>query len=190
MTDAAIASHSFRARLARVVDSRRFQRLVIALILVNAVTLGLETSATAMALAGPVLIAIDTGVLAVFVAELAMKLYVQRLSFFRSGWNIFDFVVVGIALVPASGPFSVLRALRILRVLRLMSVVPQMRQVVGALVQAIPGMASIVAVLLLVFYVASVLATKLFGTHPDPNLQEWFGTIGASMYSLFQIMTL
>ena len=84
-------------------------------------------------------------------------------------------MVVGIALVPASGPFSVLRALRILRVLRLMSVVPQMRQVVGALVQAIPGMASIVAVLLLVFYVASVLATKLFGTHPDPNLQEWLG---------------
>lgn len=192
MTEAAVDARpeSFRARVGRLVESRAFQRLVIALILVNAVTLGLETSATAMALAGSVLVALDKAILAVFVAELAMKLYAQRLGFFRSGWNLFDFAVVGIALVPATGPFSVLRALRILRVLRLMSVVPQMRQVVGALVQAIPGMASIIAVLLLVFYVASVLATKLFGSHPDPSMQEWFGTIGASMYSLFQIMTL
>jgi voltage-gated sodium channel len=188
--EAALPSDSLRARAARLVESRVFQRTIIALILINAVTLGLETSATAMAVAGPVLIAIDKTILGVFVVELLLKGYAQRWAFFRSGWNIFDFLIVAIALVPATGPLSVLRALRILRVLRLLSVVPQMRQVVGALVQAIPGMASIIAVLMLVFYVAAVLATKLFGTHPDPNLQEWFGTIGASMYSLFQIMTL
>jgi voltage-gated sodium channel len=77
-----------------------------------------------------------------------------------------------------------------LRVLRLISVVPQMRRVVSAIGYSIPGMVSVVGVLGLIFYVAAVLATKLFGVHPDPNMQEWFGTISASAYTLFQIMTL
>ena len=130
-----------------------------------------------------------------FVAELVAKLIVYRWRFFRSGWNVFDFIIVGISLVPASGNLSVLRALRILRVLRLLSVVPDLRKVIEALLRAVPGMSSIVAVLMLVFYVSAVLSTKLFGleVHPDDtagDMQEWFGTIGASMYSLFQIMTL
>jgi voltage-gated sodium channel len=177
-------------RLRWLVEWPWTQRFIAAIICINAVTLGLETSETAMAAAGDVLIAIDRAILMVFVVELVAKLLVYRLGFFRSGWNIFDFIIVGISLVPAGGNLSVLRALRILRVLRLLSVVPQMRKVVEALLTAIPGMMSIVAVLFLVFYVSSVLATKLFGTHPDPNMQEWFGTIGSSMYSLFQIMTL
>lgn len=139
-----------------------------------------------MEAAGGLLVAIDRIVLAIFVFEMLAKLAVYRLGFFRSGWNIFDFTIVGIALIPAAGPLTVLRALRILRVLRLLSVVPQMRSVVTALVGALPGMGSIAAVMSLIFYVGSVLATKLFGaTFPD-----WFGSIGASAYSLFQIMTL
>jgi voltage-gated sodium channel len=105
---------------------------------------------------------------------------------FRDGWNTFDFLIVAIAWLPATGPLAVLRALRIMRVLRLLSVVPQMRAVVGALFHALPGMGSIVAVLSLIFYVASVMATKLFG----PGFPDLFGSIGASMYSLFQVMTL
>ncbi len=99
---------------------------------------------------------------------------------------MFDFAIVGIALVPASEAFSVLRALRILRVLRLISAVPRMRQVVQGLLGAIPGIGAIMALLLLVFYVCAVIATKLFAT----AFPEWFGHIGASMFSLFQIMTL
>ena len=83
-----------------------------------------------------------------------------------------------------------MRALRVLRVLRLLSVVPQLRRVVIAIGHSIPGMASVVGILCLIFYVASVLATKLFGAHSDPNMQEWFGSISASAYTLFQIMTL
>ena len=182
-------------RLRRLVESPRTQKVIAGLILLNAVTLGLETSATAMAHAGSLLYAIDRAVLAVFVVELLAKLIVYRISFFKSGWNIFDFIIVGISLIPASGNLSVLRALRILRVLRLLSVIPQMRRVVQALLDAIPGMGSIMAVLMLVFYVSSVLATKLFGlpVHAEDTagvMQEWFGTIGRSMYSLFQIMTL
>ena len=77
-----------------------------------------------------------------------------------------------------------------MRVLRLISVVPQLRRVVSAIGYSIPGMVSVVGVLGLIFYVASVLATKLFGIHPDPFMQEWFGSVGASAYTLFQIMTL
>ncbi|MDO8838038.1 MAG: ion transporter [Parvibaculum sp.] len=177
---------TFRARVAALTERPLFQHFVTAVILVNAVTLGLETSASAMAAAGPVLIALDRIALSIFVVELALKLFASRARFFRDGWNIFDFIIVGIALVPAAGPFSVLRALRILRVLRLLSVVPSLRKVIASLIGALPGMGSIIAVLFLVFYVGAVLATKLFGQ----SFPDWFGTIGGSMYSLFQIMTL
>ncbi len=187
MTDQAVAqSPSALDRLKLFVESSTVQRVIVALILINAVTLGLETSETAMAAAGGLLVAIDKAILAVFVVELLTKLAVYRLGFFRSGWNVFDFVIVAIALIPASGPLSVLRALRILRVLRLLSVVPSMRRVVQALLDSLPGMGSVAGVLVLVMYVTAVLTTKLFGdTHP-----EYFGTIGGSVYTLFQIMTL
>ena len=195
MTTGEIAENGAIGWLRRLLESVGFQRFIIGLICFNAATLGLETSRAAMAAAGDWLVAIDRVILGVFVAEIVAKLVVYRWRFFRSGWNLFDFVIVGISLVPASGNLSVLRALRILRVLRLLSVVPDLRKVIEALLRAVPGMSSIVAVLMLVFYVSAVLSTKLFGldVHPDDtagNMQEWFGTIGASMYSLFQIMTL
>lgn len=175
-----------RARLRGLVEKRAFQLAVAALIVVNAVTLGLETSGAAMAAAGPLLVALDGAILAVFVAELLLKMAAYGWRFFRDPWNLFDSLVVGIALVPATGNLSILRALRVLRVLRLVSAVPSMRRVVAALLSAIPGMGSIVALLSLIYYVFSVMATKLYGA----RFPEWFGTLGDSAYSLFQIMTL
>ncbi|MFC4352378.1 ion transporter [Fodinicurvata halophila] len=175
-----------RNTLRRLVEHRRTQHFITALIVINAITLGLETSETAMARAGDLLVAADRAILSVFVLELLAKMTAYGWRFVRDPWNIFDTLVVGIALVPATGNLSVLRALRILRVMRLVSVVPSMRRVVGALLSAIPGMGSIVALLALVFYVFSVMATKLYGE----AFPEWFGTIGASAYTLFQIMTL
>jgi len=179
-----------RTRLAAFLESDRFTVALTALIVFNAATLGLETSATAIERFGTLLKAIDLVILLIFTVELAAKFYVYRWAFFRSGWNLFDLAIVSIAWLPATNGLSILRALRILRVLRLLSVVPQMRRVIGAIGHAIPGMISVIGVLGLVFYISSVLATKLFGQHPDPNMQEWFGTIGASAYTLFQIMTL
>ena len=177
--------------LKNLVESPRFTGFITTLIIINAITLGLETNSELMASeAGPVLTLIDSAILAVFTIEIILKLWAYRAAFFRSGWNIFDFTIVAISLIPASGPLSVLRAFRILRVLRLFSMVPQMRRVINALFHALPGMASVVSVLLIVFYVAAVLATKLFGTADNAELQIWFGSIGASMFTLFQIMTL
>ena len=172
--------------LRKFVESRVFNFSITLIIVINAITLGLETSPRAMSFAGPLLLAIDTAALGIFTLEISLKLWVYRSRFVRDGWNVFDFVIVAIAWLPAAGPLSVLRALRIMRVLRLVSVVPQMRTVVGALFRALPGMGAILAVLVLVFYVAAVMATKLFGE----SFPEWFGSIGAPMYSLFQIMTL
>lgn len=179
-----------RQQVSHWVESVGFVRFVTILILINAVTLGLETDADMIKKYGSILHFIDRIILILFTVELVLKFYAYRLDFFKSGWNVFDFLIVTIAWMPASGPLSVLRALRILRVLRLLSVVPQMRRVISALGHSIPGMASVVAVLCLLFYVSAVLATKLFGVHEDPNMQEWFGTIGASAFTLFQIMTL
>jgi len=180
----------FSQSIRQFVESNWFVGSITTLILINAITLGLETDKDIMASYGSVLGAIDFLILLIFTLELSLKLYVYRTDFFRSGWNLFDLAIVTIAWLPAGGPFSVIRALRILRVLRLLSVVPQLRRVIEAIGHSIPGMLSVVGVLSIVFYTSSVLATKLFGQHPDPQMQEWFGTIGASAYTLFQIMTL
>ena len=175
-----------RARLTTILLSDRWERFIVFLIMVNAVILGLETDAGIMADFGHVLVALDTVILGLFVIEIALRIYAFGWRFFTQPWSLFDFFVVGIALLPATGPLTVLRALRILRVLRLISVVPSLRRVVGGLVAALPGMGSIIGLLLLTFYIFAVMATKLYGaTFPD-----WFGTLGASFYTLFQVMTL
>ena len=175
-----------RIRLKAFIEQPRVQNGIIVLILINAAILGLETSPGIMSRAGEALRFLDHLILAAFVAEISIRLFVHRLSFWRDPWSIFDFTVVAIALVPAAGPFAVLRALRVLRVLRLLTMVPSMRRVVGSLLSAIPGLASIALVLLIMYYVFAVIATNLFAdTFPD-----WFGTLGRSLYTLFQVMTL
>ncbi len=180
------ATPPWRQRLGAWLDRAAVQHGVLALIIVNAVVLGMETSASLVAAYGPLLAALDRTILAVFVAEIALRLYVHRGAFFRDPWSVFDFTVVAIALVPATGQFAVLRALRVLRVLRILTIVPSMRRVVGGLLAAIPGLSSIAAVLALVFYVFAVITTNLFGA----SFPDWFGTLGRSLYTLFQVMTL
>ena len=189
-TESQSSISGFRAKVEHFVEHPYFTAFVTILILINAVTLGLETDRDIMSAIGAQLRVFDTIILLVFTVELLLKFYAYRLSFFRSGWNWFDLIIVGIAWIPTSGNLSVMRALRVLRVLRLISVVPQMRRVISAIGHSIPGMISVVGVLGLIFYVSSVLATRLFGMHQDPNMQEWFGSISASAYTLFQIMTL
>lgn len=176
----------WRVRLAARIERPAVQRVLIALIVVNAITLGLETSPAVTSQWGGLLSAIDRAILAVFVVEIGLRLAAHGGRFFRDPWSVFDFVVVAIALLPAAGPFSVLRALRVLRVLRLLTMVPSMRRVVGALLSAIPGMGSVFGVMALIFYVASVMATQLFGD----SFPEFFGSLGGSAYTLFQVMTL
>lgn len=179
-----------RGKVARFIEQKAFVHFITAVICINAITLGVETNHAVMEHIGKSMHALDSLFILIFVVEILLKLFVYRLNFFRAGWNVFDFLIVGISVVPASGALSILRAFRIFRILRLLSVVPQMRRVVSALLISIPGMTSIISVLMLIFYVGAVLATQLFGQHDALEMQNMFGTIGKSMYTLFQIMTL
>ncbi len=177
---------NWRIRLKNFIEAARFQRFIISLILLNAVILGLLTDAHITQLIGTTLETIDSIIIAVFVIEICLRLAVHRWAFFRDPWSVFDFLIVSISLIPASGPFEVLRALRVLRVLRLLTMVPSMRRVVAGMIKAIPGLGSVGAIMSILFYVAAVMSTNLFGE----SFPEWFGSLGASAYTLFQIMTL
>jgi len=177
---------TFRNRTAIFMDRPLVRNVIIGVIIFNAIILGLETSDVVMGRWGPLIYALDTACLVIFVIEIGAKLFAHRLRFFASGWNIFDFTIVAIALVPAGQTLSVLRALRILRVLRVVSAAPRLRRVVEGFVTALPGMGSVFLLMAMIFYIGAVISTKLFGdAFPD-----WFGTLGLSAYTLFQIMTL
>ncbi|MEQ9239950.1 ion transporter [Roseovarius indicus] len=177
---------TLRDRAGAFIDRPLVRNFILGVILFNAAILGLETSDMAMARAGGLITLLDSICLAIFVIEIVIKLFARGGGFFRDGWNIFDFVIVAISLIPAAQGLSVLRALRILRLLRVLSVTPSLRRVVEGLMSALPGMASVFLLMGIIFYIGSVMATKLFGD----SFPEWFGTLGRSAYSLFQIMTL
>ena len=159
---------------------------LIAVILFNALLLGLETSTSVMSQFGEVIKVLDTVCLCIFIVELLLKLFAYRITFFKSGWNIFDFLIVVISLAPNAQIFSVLRALRIFRVLRVVSAAPRLRRVVEGFITALPGMASVFLLMAIIFYIGAVITTRLFGA----SFPDWFGSLGLSAYSLFQIMTL
>lgn len=175
-----------RRRLFHLVQAPRFANFILGVIFFNAVILGMQTATETLASWQGTLYVLDKICLAIFVVELIIRLYVWRGRFFTDPWSIFDLVVVAIALVPASGPLAVLRAFRVLRVLRMLTIVPSMRRVVSALLGALPGLGAIAMLLMLIYYVFAVIATDLFGD----KFPDWFGSIGLSLYTLFQVMTL
>lgn len=169
-----------------LIESKRFEQIIVTLIALNAISLGLETSQNLSREVRDLLFWFDKAFLTCFVFEILAKAWVYRLKFFADPWRCFDFAVVGIALVPASGPLSILRSLRILRTLRMISVVPSLRRVVNGLLVALPGLGGVSIIMILVFYVGAVISTRLFGD----AFPQWFGDVWLSSYSLFQVMTL
>lgn len=180
------AQESIVARAGAWVESAPVQKFITALIIINAVILGMETSPGVVAAVGPLIAALDHAILAVFVVEIAARMAYRRGAFFKDGWSLFDLAVVAIALAPTSPGLAVLRALRVLRVLRLITVLPKLKMIVSALLSSLPGLAMIMLLQSLLFYVGAVISTKMFGQ----SFPEWFGTLGASLYTLFQVMTL
>ena len=173
-------------KICLLAEHPKAHRFILGVIVFNALELGLATSPWLVERAGGLLSALDACCLTLFVMEILMKLVVRRFSFFMSGWNIFDFLVVSVSLVPGSGPLTILRALRILRVLRLFAKLPRLRLIVESVLQSLPSIGWICVLLFMLFYIFAVLTTSLFGK----EFSEWFGSIGASMYTLFQVLTL
>ncbi len=173
-------------RLQRLVEEPWFQGLVFGLIIVNALILGAETFDQFDAATGAWLGAADRLIIYAFVAEVGLRIVAYRADFFKNGWNLFDFGVILISLLAATSGLGALRAFRVLRILRVITVIPRMRVVVSALLDAIPGIASVGVVLALIIYVFSVIGASLYGdAHP-----ALFGDVFKAMYTLFQVMTL
>ena len=176
--------------LADIVFGDAFRYAIMVLIVVNAIVIGLQTSERITAQWGDLLRVIDRTILFVFIGELALRLIADARRSVGSAWFWFDVFVVAVALAPLPGNLSVIRTLRVLRVLRLLSVSQKMQRVVAGLLNAIPGMATVMGVLAIVFYVFAVFATETFGDSDAEGAQEYFGTLGRSLFTLFQIMTL
>jgi voltage-gated sodium channel len=177
---------TWRGRIEQFINHPTIQHFLVFLIVVNAAILGIETNHSVMAAWGDELFMLDHAILGIFIAEIVLLIAARGFSFFKDAWSVFDFIVVGIALIPASGSLSVLRALRVLRVLRLINKVESMRKVVGGLLSSLPGLGSVFGLIMIIFYVASVIATNLF--HKD--FPDWFGDLSTSAFTLFQVMTL
>ncbi|MEE2692871.1 MAG: ion transporter [Pseudomonadota bacterium] len=176
-----------RETVKKLVESRGFQTLVLGLIVVNAIVLGADTlPAVRDSSLQPAFGAIDRVIIYAFTVEVGLRLFAFRGSYFKSGWNVFDFLIVLVSLFATSSGLSAIRAFRVLRVLRVVTIIPRMRTVVAALLEAIPGIASVGVVLLLIDYVFAVIGASLYG----PEHPEIFGDVFAAMYTLFQVMTL
>jgi voltage-gated sodium channel len=173
-------------RICKVVYTPFVSNFVLIVILINAVVLGLETSPDIHGKFGRFLRIVDQLCLIVFCVELLMKMICEKFRFFLSAWNLFDFVIVGISVVPGANHLSVLRALRILRAMRLITKLPKLRIIAESIIHALPSIGWISILLIIIFYIFAVLSTTLFGV----KFHDWFGNIGASMYTLFQMLTL
>ncbi|MFT7859673.1 MAG: ion transporter [Sulfurimonas sp.] len=173
-------------RVQNFVELDSFKNFIIGLIILNGITMGFETSQELTLNYGGAFELFNNFVITVFTIEILLRTYAYRVAFFKDAWSIFDFIIVAISLVPASAGFGIFRILRVLRLFRLITVVPQMRKIVAALLGVIPGMLSIIGLMGLVFYIFAIMATNLYGE----KFPQWFGDLGASFYTLFQVMTL
>ncbi len=173
-------------RIKTFVECRYFQSAVLLVIVFNAVLFGLQTSSAIVAQCGTWLSRLDGFCLVVFTCELILKIIVYNRRFCRDPWNVFDFVIVAVSFVPDMGMFSSVRLFRVLRVFKLISGVRSMRVILSAIIKSLPGVGWASFLLGLVYYVYGILATNIFGS----RFPDWFGSLGKSVYSLFQIMTL
>ena len=175
---------------ARIVGMRTFDGVVIAMILVTAVGLGVDTHPGMRARFGDLIGWAYQAALVVFILEAGIKLtavapHFQR--YFRDGWNLFDFTVLVLALVPDAGQFALIaRLARLLRVLRLITVVPQLRVIVSTLIRSLPGLGHVMLLLFVIYYVYAVAGVHLFREH-DPVHWE---SLGVALLTLFRVMTL
>ena len=180
-------------RCARIAGSGRFQGFIVAVIVANAIVLGLQTYDAIERDAGDLLVTLDHVFLGVFVVELVIRIlaYGPRLrgyrDFFREGWNVFDFVVIGAAFLPGLREnATLLRLIRLLRVVRVVSVLPDLRVLVRGMVRSLLPIGTMAIVGVLLLYVYGMVGWILF----HEELPAEWGTIGDSMLTLFVVMTL
>lgn len=186
MTPEAAQDEETPTRLRAFFESALYQNAILLIIIVNALVLAIGAAPETTQGWSILLEALDLAFLCVYVVEITLKVVAYGRAFFRDGWNWFDVIVIGLALLPATDGMTVLRMLRILRVLRVISVLPSLRRIVEAAIRALPGMGSILLVLVMIFIIGAVIATRMYGA----EFPIYFGSLGDSLFTLFTIMTL
>ncbi len=181
--------------LKKIVDGKVFQGIILFVILFNCVLMGIETIKGLSEGTMGILATINNICLWIFVAEIVIKLLAYGLDYFKDPWNWFDMVIVGISMASGLPFMAAFRAMRVLRVLKslkalrgtkLIGSVKHLQVIIGAIVKSVPSILWTGILLILIYYVFSLIGVNLFGdAFPD-----WFGTIGKAMYTLFQVMTL
>lgn len=182
------------SKMKQLLESPKMEKFILYVILLNSIILGMMTNRTWMSIEplGSILNGLNNLCLLIFVAELLGKLFAYRLSFFKEGWNIFDFTIVSLCLVPTGGIFSSFRMLRTFRVfrsfraLRMVTKLGRLRLIVQAIIESIPNIAWTSLLLGIIYYIYAITGTELF----RDAFPEWFGTLSQTLYTLFQIMTL
>ena len=179
-----------KSTIHRFVNAPFFEYLVIALILLNGVILGLETSPNIVRQYGLLLDIGNHAILGMFILEAILKMIAlapQVSRYFKDGWNLFDFSVIVFSLAPSTGEFAMIaRLARLLRVVRLVSTIQELRLIVSTLVRSIPSMGHVMILMSLIFYIYAITGYQLFHAH-DP---EHWRTLGIALLSLFRIVTL
>jgi voltage-gated sodium channel len=174
----------------RIADDPRFQYFILGVIVVGAVVIGVETSPTLTARYGAALAALEILIQVIFVVEIAVRIlahWPRPASFFADAWNVFDFSVVAVSLLPQAGAFAIVaRLARLLRVTRLVSAFPELRLIIGTMIRSIPSMGHVILLLSILLYVYSVIGFHVFRA-TDPA--HW-GSLGRALLTLFQMLTL
>ena len=183
-----MSSETVTDKIGSITGSALFRRVVVTLILINAIIVGLDTYPQIHARYGQILHLADRIILYLFSLELVLRFLGShpRLAFFRSGWNLFDLIIVGVSYLPSSEFFTVARLFRILRALRTVSVSPDLQKVVNALLRSLPALGHILVLLALLMYVYAAIGTSLFGQIAP----RFFGSLHQSVLTLFSIITL
>ncbi len=176
-----------RIQIRAFIEKPFFQQAIVTLIVLNSVLIGFETSDKYMDMFGVYIDTIDKIILYIFVFEILLKLYAYGGAFFKDTWNLFDALIIGISIVPSLGAsFAVLRALRIVRTLRLLKNIPKLKLIIESLLHSIPSIGWIGVLLLIIFYIFSIIGNTLFGA----SFPEYFGSLSKTIFTLFQVMTL
>lgn len=174
----------------KITEWRWFERIIIGLIILNAIVLGIETYPVIAVPYEPVLLSINRIVLIIFVIEAVLKITAATPVFsryFGDGWNLFDFSIVVFSLIPQTGEFALIaRTIRLLRILRLITAVPELRLIVATLIKSLPGLGNVILLISIVFYIYAIAGYHMFHDH-DPF--HW-GSLGVSLITLFRVLTL
>ena len=174
-----------KRKLKKLVTGKNFDLFIMSIILADAVVLGMMTTDFFRERFEQGLFLLDRLFMGIFIVEMIMKIYAERRDFWKSGWNVFDFVIVAVSSVPAASAFIIIRCFRLFRMFKYLYQASGINNIISTFLLLLPVFASFLAVFAVFFYVFSIIAVSLYG-----DIFVEFATLGASMQVILQTFTM